>query len=337
MCVVTEVHKIHKLRNKDLMPHEEVTLGTKKTPISPDVHGSGPYVPKSSLKRSSPSSGKRKSVRFAPDTDQRTRGCCPEAAEDFVLVTHQDAATDQPNPQEDESTRPVLFEICCLLTPSSEMSMREKSHIWWQARDYEVFKGTARLISSEIRRRTEASSNARGSSRGTEGYASVLTRSLDSCRLTPLPSHSEDENIDLSHPLPRRLFAYLTHWVRVGHSRRGLERWSVSSHSDSRNAARQDAIRTVLVEQNQEGEAEDERAGTGDGTDGMAERLRRVSIRATRSARLFARAIGQADAAAIGSGIYDPTLCCIVKTPVPPADLENSPGSVVPMAKTMIA
>jgi len=315
MCVVTEVRKAtHQLSiEENLMRHEEVTLRDKKAPAP----RSGPRTPRSSLKGSSQSSGKRKSVRFAQEA--RSRG--PEGAEDFVLVTHQDAEAEEPNPQEDESTRPVLSEVCCLLTPSSEMTPREKSHVWWQARDYEIFKGTARLISSEIRRRNEASSNRRGSSNGIEGYASVLTRSLDACGLIPVAS-SEGEDLDSSNPLPGRLFAYLTHWVRVGHSRRGLERWSISSHFNHRSAARDDAIQTVLGEQRKlRVQAEEE----GGGKDTIAEGLRRASRRATRSGRLFALAIGQADAAAIGS---DAAVCPGIKAPPHPLDIEKSPRSV---------
>lgn len=334
MCIVTEVPTIRKLSNEGtiLMQHEEVILRTKKKPASSSVNRTGSCAPRSLLKRGCPTSGKRKSVRFAPDIHRETQGCCPEAAEDFVLVTHQDAAAEEPNPQEDELTRPVLSEVCCLLTPSSEMTPQEKSHVWWQARDYEVFKGTARLISSEIRRRTEASSSPLRSNSGSESYATVLTRSLDSCRFTPL--HNDNDHIESSHTLPARLFAYLTHWIRVGHSRRGLERWSISSHSENRNAARENAIRTVLGEQDQlRVEAEDERC---DGRDAMVRGLRSVSRQATRSARIFALAIGQADAAAVGSDVCDPSVHNDVKTRVPPPDLESSPRSVVPKANIVI-
>lgn len=43
-----------------------------------------------------------------------------------------------------------------LLVPSSEMSHLEHSHIWWQPEDFEIFQGTAQIISAEIQRRSDS-------------------------------------------------------------------------------------------------------------------------------------------------------------------------------------
>jgi len=322
------------------------------------------------------SRSKKKHVRFASDAAHVTRmasasadaaGDAPQALgregachtsitttaatadDDFVLVSHRDAAGEAESESESRGHDPPtsslaspalaaarsssssssdLNEVCCLLTPSSEMSPLVKAQVWWQARDYEVFKGTARLISAEIRRRSAEGSRTRSGrvvADGSESYDAVLTRTLDLCGSLPAPAPpppfacggggacQNDGNIDENdeddasfHPLPRRLFAYLTHWVRVGYSRRGLERWTVASHAEVRHTAREDALRAVLREQKRLRDMGMGASGR-NGEDAIAERLRRLCKRKTRSARLFALAIGHADAAAVGSSVTDPT------------------------------
>uniref|UniRef100_A0A6U2BBG1 Uncharacterized protein n=1 Tax=Pseudictyota dubia TaxID=2749911 RepID=A0A6U2BBG1_9STRA len=374
MCVVTEARKAHhtpKLPPQDakeeLMRHEEgsekeeVTLRTKYAPSLQKEHS----IRRSSIKKAPSKTSlkkelqKKKSVRFAPDNvldatsgKKKDGGCCPKTAvvispEDYVLVARDDSSSSpeeeeassvsvevSPNPQE-AAGPPSLSEVCCLLVPSSEMSPRDKANVWWRPEDYELFKGTARLIGAEIRRRTELTrvereTQKRGGAAGEakaranaeqeqRGYAAVLSRALNASHS---PSHDDDDDDSASasssssspssshlrNPLPARLFAYLTHWVRVGHSRRGLERWSVGHHCDVRNGAREGAIKAVLGEQKRR--REEENAGEGKRReDAMVEEgIRAASRRATRSARLFALAIGQADAAAVGCGTSDPSL-----------------------------
>eukprot|EP00567_Pseudictyota_dubia_P002647 CAMPEP_0197468718 /NCGR_PEP_ID=MMETSP1175-20131217/66221_1 /TAXON_ID=1003142 /ORGANISM="Triceratium dubium, Strain CCMP147" /LENGTH=607 /DNA_ID=CAMNT_0043004831 /DNA_START=1005 /DNA_END=2829 /DNA_ORIENTATION=- len=339
------------MRHEEGSEKEEVTLRTKYAPSLQKEHSTRrSSIKKPTLKKELK---KRKSVRFAPDnvadgtSGKKKDGCCPKAvdAEDFVLVTHRDSSSSdeeevcvveaqsnpQGNPQEATGASPRLSEVCCLLVPSSEMSPRDKANVWWRPEDYELFKGTARLIGAEIRRRTEltrvegetqkggaageakARANAEQEQRG---YAAVLSRALNASHSSLHDDDSSDSDSSsesssspsspsyLRNPLPARLFAYLTHWVRVGHSRRGLERWSVGHHCDVRNGAREGAIKAVLGEQKRRREEEN-----GEGKDAMVEEgIRAASRRATRSARLFALAIGQADAAAVGCSTSDPSL-----------------------------
>ena len=203
---------------------------------------------KSSLRRpSSPksvaSSAVKKTVRFS-----QTQA---DTSDDFVVIPNDDITTTyHPYP----------------LPPASSLSTKEKSDIWWQPHDYEVFSGTARLISGEIRRRSDAmaaaaqrhrpnvssSSNVKAHQ---ESYASILTECLQSCYFTTTTTTAQDEPDPVSNPLPPSLFAYLVHWVRSGHSRRGLERWSIAYHGEARAIERLRHIRTVLEAQEEADES----------------------------------------------------------------------------------
>jgi len=174
----------------------------------------------------------------------------------------------------------VRVDIVAVLTPASLMTDFERSSTYWQDNEADVFKNTAKMIAAEIRRRG-------GEDGGT--YGQTLN-----CAYATCSSHTRNSD----YPLGRDdLFFYLAHWCRVGHSRRGLERWNNVTHAYQRNAARQAASQAILQEQDrqkQKGLANDEL-------------LRRVSETYTRSARMFALAFGQADEAAVfcppGSGM----------------------------------
>ena len=189
------------------------------------------------------------------------------------------------------------------------MSPSEKADIWWQTRDYDIFSGTARLIAGEIRRRAAAISAAAARSVGSqedgggsntrahaESYAAVLTQVLQACSLAAASSSAttgddEEDDIDIkAHPLDPNLFAYLAHWTRSGHSRRGLERWSIAYHGSKRNADRGAQIQAVLVAQASTLAEEDK-----------DDKIKAASEAHSKSARLFALAIGQADAAAVNA------------------------------------
>jgi hypothetical protein len=49
--------------------------------------------------------------------------------------------------------------------------------------------------------------------------------------------------------LPPHLFAALTHWVKAGHSRRGLEKFCVTSHIRTRPLAKAATVQAVLLAQ----------------------------------------------------------------------------------------
>lgn len=103
--------------------------------------------------------------------------------------------------------------------------------------------------------------------------------------------------------LPPNLFNALTQWVKVGHSRRGLEKFSVSFQVEARPMQRRSAIRSVLIAQ--QFLRQQQRQGTNLGSDiytqgGSEEFLRQVSEQFSRTSKLFGIVMGHADAAAIG-------------------------------------
>lgn len=268
-----------------------------------ELHQSLPS--KSSLRRSPspnsvvlPSSHKKKSVSFAVAdvTSQVSR----KASEKDDM--------EYPSPKPD-----VLTSIHeAVLPPASSMSPSEKAEIWWQSHDYSIFSGTARLISGEIRRRAAAMASAAAARsagahhRGvigsnstnthTESYANVLTQVLHACSLAATSTSNatstpgDKENDVKSHPLEPSLFAYLAHWTRSGHSRRGLERWSVAYHGSKRNEDRERQIQAVLMAQAEVSSDDDK-----------DNKIKAASESHSRAARLFALTIGHADAAAVGT------------------------------------
>ena len=261
--------------------------------------------PKSSLRRSPspksvvlPSSHKKKTVSFA-------------VANVTSQVSQESEKKDMEHPSSEPDVLTTVHEA--VLPPASSMPPSEKADIWWQSHDYSIFSGTARLISGEIRRRAAAMASAaaarsadahnggEGSSSTTkahaESYATVLSQVLEACSLaaasisittTSTPSDEENDVKDL--PLNPSLFAYLAHWTRSGHSRRGLERWSVAYHGSKRNEDRERQIQAVLIAQTE--------FSTSDDKDN---KIKSASESHSRAARLFALTIGHADAAAVGA------------------------------------
>jgi len=276
----------------------------------PDLTLPPPALPvKPSLRRlpspkSVASTAAKKRVRFAL--------VAPVKNDDAVV---ENVSSADPPPKD---SHPVLTTVHPTpLPPSSQMSPDEKADIWWQPHDYDVFSGTARLISGEIRRRAAAMSAAasrqiarggggKGSGGGesnlrayAESYSNILTCSLQECS-----SASTTEEVG-ENPISADLFRYLAHWTRSGHSRRGLERWSVAYHGERRHSDREGQVRAVLAAQ------EELKAAEKDGMAAMVtnkheqqETIRRASEIGSRTARLFALALGHADAAAVGC--HDP-------------------------------
>lgn len=262
--------------------------------------------PKSSLRRSPspksvflPSSHKKKTVSFA-------------VADVTSQVSQKSEKDDMEHPSSEPDVLTIVHEA--VLPPASSMSSSEKADIWWQSHDYSIFSGTARLISGEIRRRAaamvsaSAAARSAGAHNGGEGssstikahaesYANVLSQVLEACSLaaasisittTSTPSDEESDVKDL--PLNPSLFAYLAHWTRNGHSRRGLERWSVAYHGSKRNEGRERQIQAVLIAQTEFSTADDK-----------DNKIKAASESHSRAARLFALTIGHADAAAVGT------------------------------------
>lgn len=245
-----------------------------------------------------PSSQKKKTVSFA-------------VADVTSQVSQKSEKDDMEHLSPEHNVLTTVHEA--VLPPASSMSPSEKADIWWQSHDYSIFSGTARLISGEIRRRAAAMASAAAArSAGThnggessssatkahaESYANVLAEVLEACSLaaasisitaTSNPSDEENDVTDL--PLNPSLFAYLAHWTRSGHSRRGLERWSVAYHGSKRSEDRERQIQVVLIAQTEFSTADDK-----------DNKIKSASESHSRAARLFALTIGHADAAAVGT------------------------------------
>lgn len=102
--------------------------------------------------------------------------------------------------------------------------------------------------------------------------------------------------------LPPNLFHALTQWVKAGHSRRGLEKFSVSFQVQARPMQRRSAIRSVLVAQQYLRQQQRQRKNHGFDIypHGNEEFLRSVSEQFSRTSKLFGIVMGHADAAAVG-------------------------------------
>jgi hypothetical protein len=86
----------------------------------------------------------------------------------------------------------------------------------------------------------------------------------------------------------------LQQWASHDGSRRGLERWANKTHGEKRQQDQFDAIMSVL-------EAQDEMLANKNNGQVEPEKLRKVSNKATKTARHFARMLGKADSFAMAN------------------------------------
>jgi len=218
-------------------------------------------------------------------------------------------------------------DVVCHLTASSQMTEVERSHVHWQLQDYDFFRGTARIIATEVLKLTVTQPPSAHS------YDAVLTRARQICATDNANEEKQDtdDNATPTHNsisskysndevcLPPNLFAALTHWTKAGHSRRGLEKFCVPHHMQTRPLERQAVVQAVLIAQDlltqarQAGhkkEAETERFQIGTWEFSLSlpddEILRMVSDRFTKTSRRFGTAMGHADAAAVGNYNHNP-------------------------------
>ena len=115
--------------------------------------------------------------------------------------------------------------------------------------------------------------------------------------------------------IPPHLFAALTHWIKAGHSRRGLERFC-TSHVRTRPMAKAATIQAVLLAQDLLHKLEEQKQQQETSQSSPTkfqiganefpleslskeEVLRLVSERFSKTSRYFGTAMGHADAAAI--------------------------------------
>lgn len=216
----------------------------------------------------------------------------------------------------------VKTDIIDIIKPASSMNDHERSQCFWQLKDYEYFRGTAQIIASEVLKVTHSQPPSSNS------YNAVLTRAYDLCAIISESSFSESKSSssksttscsDDPMVIPPHLFAALTHWVKAGHSRRGLEKFCVTSHMQSRPMAKAATVQAVLLAQellrthhpqskeecNQNTNKNVTKFHIGESEFPLDlpqdEVLRLVSERFSKTSRYFGTAIGHADAAAVGN------------------------------------
>lgn len=229
----------------------------------------------------------------------------------------QNLKSENINNSKKEAKKRVTFledppKVLCTLTPSSAQTLEEKASVHWQPEDYERFKGTARIIATEV---LNLSLNQPAKS---HNYDAVLTKVLQFCASSSATDFKEEESYSktatsldsYSLPLPPELFVSLAHWIKAGNSRRGLEKFSVPYHMQSRSQERLESMRAVLMTQNLLKEVR--RLNNPSHKDFSLggykfslllpddEILRMVSERFTRSSVRYATAMGHADAVAVG-------------------------------------
>lgn len=282
------------------------------------------------------SSRMKKKVRFAPPASTPDSSSSSNSNQRPATA----AATARYSVQTD-----VIEEI----KPASSMTDSERSSSYWQLKDYEYFRGTAQIIASEVLKVTASQPPS------SHSYNAVLTRAYDLCAVLSESSYSPssssspssidkreekddaavaaaariiDENNDQT-VLPPHLFAALTHWVKAGHSRRGLEKFCVTSHTRTRPMAKSAIVQAVLLTQdllrqqqskkmasslspstakrnNQQQQQQPTKFHIGTSEFPLEnlpqdEILRLVSERFSKTSRYFGTAMGQADAAAVGN------------------------------------
>ncbi len=209
-------------------------------------------------------------------------------------------------------------------------SDHEIQHVHLQPEDYGRFRCAAHQIATEVMRigATQPPSP--------RNYDAVLTRAFEYCAVSPSTELESGANADvdgLEHDdsndgicLPPAIFASLTHWVKSGHIRRGLEKYCVSHHIQNRPLERKASIQAVMIAQhlltearfhkelNKENTAENDadqdkiKLGSWEFPLSMPddEIVRTVSQRFTATSRRFGTAIGHADAAAVGNYTHTP-------------------------------
>ena len=211
-----------------------------------------------------------------------------------------------------------------LLSPKSEpvTTCSTYSSTWWTREELQTFKESAKKTSRKVRRRSAFTTCLDVAYQTAASPSTPLLPSAPSpCSTASESSSNEEEaNIDQQPPtttaeLRGPLQRGLAKWSAHGHSCGGLERRSSQYQFETRGRDIVSARQAVLEEQEaaralgsspkrrkvslDHRDASREDAVT-DTSVSLAESIQRVSLEQTERARLFARMMGQADAAAVG-------------------------------------
>lgn len=250
-------------------------------------------------------------------------------------------------------------QVVCTIKPSSLLTEEEKQQVYWQNQDYDNFRGTARIIASEVLKISftqppkihsydvvltkvyQACGSSTTSTNGShsnslfsssssscqededEDCTSLLGMNANACSTsihtytTETTSTSRWSNCDSQDafdsdtvPIPSSLFTALSHWIKAGHSRRGLEKFCVPHHIKVRSAERSEITKMILMTQDLLKDVRIHhpnekvfKVGTHEFSLLLPddEILRMVSERFTRPSVKYAVTMGHADAAAVGN------------------------------------
>mmetsp|Transcript_35699 Transcript_35699/g.53219 ORF Transcript_35699/g.53219 Transcript_35699/m.53219 type:complete len:297 (+) Transcript_35699:247-1137(+) len=180
-----------------------------------------------------------------------------------------DADDDERTVTTHNSSNSVKFdanvEIIELIPLPDELSQEERQSVWWTMDDYQEFSETAHHICKEVRRHGAL----------TTGLDEALKRSE---RAAKMVDESRVEEVITKISADPGLAQWCTH----GHSRRGLERSGSRYHNSFRGVQAQDTRACALLFQ----------------SNLSREELRTEYLLRSRSARIFARLMGEADAIA---------------------------------------
>ena len=165
-----------------------------------------------------------------------------------------------------------------------DFTRSEKIALWYQPSDYHNMRQTAKSTARSIRDHEPngSASNAKYS------YSRVLL----AIQKSTIEQNDEMSATERSH---------FELWIKSGHSRRGLERWSVPTLDLSRREHQTTVTRSVIKMWHQKCKCEDPLL-----LDDAGDRIALAYSKMSRPACKFARLMGQADQAAVSYSVNKP-------------------------------
>ena len=260
------------------------------------------------------------------------RGTAQIIANEVLKVT----AAQPPTSHSYNAVMTRVYDLCAILSERDQMEQQDENH----KRNKRSEKDTKNCCSLEedttiVKKNghVEEDDATESTSMSTMDSSSIpaLTSTSSSSTSSNSPSKLSPPSPPPEMIVPPHLFAALTHWVKAGHSRRGLEKFCVTSHVRTRPMAKAATGQAVLLAQDLLYQLKEEQRNTyhrhhnhhemnKTNTQTHAptkfqigtiefplenvpqeEVLRLVSERFSKTSRYFGTAIGHADAAAVGN------------------------------------
>ncbi len=242
------------------------------------------------------------------------RGTAQIIANEVLKVT----ATQTPTSQSYNSVMTRVYDLCAVLS--------EREHLEQQQQKKNQEKKSKQASDTDGTELEKSSGNVGEElDDGTTASISTMDSTIPSS-FSSLSSTSSNPPPSLSSPpsnsnvmIPPHLFAALTHWVKAGHSRRGLEKFCVTSHIRTRPMAKAATVQAVLLAQDLLHQLKEEQQQLKEKKQSQPTKfqigvnefslensseedvLRAVSERFSKTSKYYGTAIGLADAAAVGN------------------------------------